>query len=116
MMIAVMGFLFSGICAGPAAAQELQGTSFATGAFSWQHRLRSYYLQSAEGIIDSSVTLQDREEAPRARLASRSILGLEPHQRASRLTRFTRLAGMFMGRVSALSVGNMSICFNLELR
>lgn len=33
-----------------------------------------------------------------------------------RLTRFTRLAGMFMGRVDVLDTGSFRFRFNLELR
>ena len=35
---------------------------------------------------------------------------------AGKLTRFTRLAGMFMGRVSAATIGDMRILISLELR
>lgn len=35
---------------------------------------------------------------------------------AGKLTRFTRLAGMFMGRVDVLDVGGWRFRFNLELR
>jgi hypothetical protein len=35
---------------------------------------------------------------------------------AGSLTRFTRLAGLFMGRVDAFDVRSMKVRFNLELR
>jgi hypothetical protein len=39
-----------------------------------------------------------------------------PSPAAKRFTRFTRLAGMFMGRVEALSLGDWRVRFLLDLR
>ncbi|HXT01105.1 MAG TPA: hypothetical protein VN915_10550 [Elusimicrobiota bacterium] len=39
-----------------------------------------------------------------------------PSPAAKRFTRFTRLAGMFMGRVEALSLGDWRVRFILDLR
>jgi hypothetical protein len=39
-----------------------------------------------------------------------------PSPAAKKFTRFTRLAGMFMGRVEALNVGNWRVRFILDLR
>jgi len=39
-----------------------------------------------------------------------------PSPAAKRFTRFTRLAGMFMGRVEALSLGDWRVRFVLDLR
>lgn len=37
-------------------------------------------------------------------------------ERVGALTRFTRLAGMFMGRSDAAELGSLKVRFNLELR
>jgi hypothetical protein len=109
-----MGLFLAGLCPRPAAAQELQGVSYATDAFDWPHHPRSYASESAAPEVDAASSRRNSVVAEGILVPSRSLLPRTPAP--GKLARFARLAGMFMGRVSALSVGNMSICFNLELR
>lgn len=48
--------------------------------------------------------------------ALRAKTRITEKQRVGHLTRFTRLAGMFMGRVDAADVGPLKVRFNLQLR
>jgi len=60
-------------------------------------------------VVDGLALCAPRVGAARAHLRP-------PKDRQSHFTRFTRLAGMFMGRVDAADLGPLKVRFNLELR
>lgn len=60
-------------------------------------------------VVDGLALCAPRVGAARAHLRP-------PKDRQSHFTRFTRLAGMFMGRVDAADIGPLKVRFNLELR
>jgi hypothetical protein len=51
-----------------------------------------------------------------AGLHSQAVFDKAPSRPAGHLSRFTRVAGMFMGRVSAISVGPFKVCLELDIR
>jgi hypothetical protein len=83
-------------------------------AFDWPHQLRSDMSGPSVPQMAAAASLRQSEEAQGILDLSHSLLPRTPPPGS--LSRLTRLAGMFMGRVSALSIGSMSICFNLEIR
>ena len=111
-----VAFLFLGLlasAAGPAAAQDYLGAPQASDAFVWPRYLRNYAL--APVASELSPYLRSGEEDGAA-LTARPFLRQAPAAPPSRLILFTRLAGMFMGRVSPWSVGDMRICFKLDIQ
>jgi hypothetical protein len=97
-----------------AVAQDSLGAPQASGAFLWTRALRNYALVPVLDIRELS-PLFDPEEQDGVPLPPRSFLRRAPPPAPSRLILFTRLAGMFMGRVSPLSVGDWRLCFKIDL-
>ncbi|MDD5629438.1 MAG: hypothetical protein PHU21_10265, partial [Elusimicrobia bacterium] len=87
----------------------------ASEAFLWPRALRSYVLAPAAGVPDPRAVL-DVGENGGIPLPPRSFLGRRAASGPSRLIAFTRLAGMFMGRVSPVSLGAWRLCFKLDIR
>jgi hypothetical protein len=108
-------FLFLGLLASasrPAAAQDYLGAPQASDAFVWPRYLRNYALAPVASELSPYLRSGEEGGAP---LPSRSFLNKAPAERPGRLILFTRLAGMFMGRVSPWSVGDLRICFKLDI-
>jgi hypothetical protein len=98
----------------PAAAQDALSEPQASGAFLWRRALRNYALVPKVDIRELS-PFYDTEEDGGLPLPSRSFPGKAPPSAPTRLILFTRLAGMFMGRVSPLSAGDWRLCFKIDL-
>lgn len=103
-----------GLTALPAAAQDYLNEPEATAAFLWQN-LRNYAAQPAASDMSELAFYLGPKTEGRVPTASYSLLGRTPAEGPSKLVAFTRLAGMFMGRVSPLSIGNMRICFKIDI-
>lgn len=97
----------------PTAAQDTLGEPRPSEAFLWPHALRNYVPAPTIDIRESTPLFDDEDDG--VPLPQRSILDKAPLAAPSRLILFTRLAGMFMGRVSPLSAGDWRLCFNLEI-
>jgi len=111
-------FLFLALLASaarPAAAQDTLGEPRACDAFSWPRRAWSLAPESWSAVWELGPYLRSAEGSGAA-LSSRSFLKKAPSTGPSRLVVFTRLAGMFMGRVSPWSMGGMRICFKLDIQ
>ena len=98
----------------PAAAQETRSEPQASEAFLWPRVLRNYALVPVVDIRELSPFL-DAEEDGGIPLPPRSFMRKAPPSAPSRLILFTRLAGMFMGRVSPLSMGDWRLCFRIDI-
>ncbi len=97
------------VVSGPAAAQDAARPA-ETGSPS-RPTLRVAESCALERAVP--LCLEPRIEAERIAGRPDGVRKLEP---VGNLTRFTRLAGMFMGRVDVLDTGNFRFRFNLELR
>jgi hypothetical protein len=114
-MLLVMGLLgLLALAPRPAAAQEYLGEPQASEAFLWPQGLRNYAMAPAAATQEMSPFLGGGEDGG-VPLPQRSFLRRTPPPAASRLVLFTRLAGMFMGRVSPLAVGDWRLCFKVDL-
>jgi hypothetical protein len=112
----LLAALFLLVTAGRASAQDQSSEPDATQAFSWQRHVGDYCLDNS--TVDS-YELMPRlvpDGEPQLPPPARALFSRPPAQRPGRWTAFTRLAGMFMGRVSALTVGDMRIAFKLEIK
>ncbi|MCX5794809.1 MAG: hypothetical protein NTY77_04880 [Elusimicrobia bacterium] len=98
----------------PSAAQDTLSEPQASEAFLWPRALRNYVMAPVEDIRELSPFAGAGEEGG-VPLPPRSFLGKAQPPAPSRLILFTRLAGMFMGRVSPLSVGGWRLCFKLDI-
>jgi len=111
-------FLFLGIlglAAQAAVAQDYPGEPQASRVFAWQPHLGDFTLAPVAGEMGELSLYLHSPEEDYTPLPPRTFMGKAPSPGPSRLILFTRLAGMFMGRVSALSIGNVRVCFKLEL-
>jgi hypothetical protein len=101
---------------GPAAAQA-QGSGAAGPSDSARQRGPEMSMTAPlPGAAGGTALLPDTAEPGALIVLSPALVGKNPAQKLDRFSRFTRLAGMFMGKVPALAVGNMRICFKLDLR
>jgi hypothetical protein len=76
---------------------------------SWQQHLRNHAITSSTGqgdILGAYLRQPNGADAGEAK---------GPPSDFALFNRFTRLAGMFMGRVSPLSAGSMKLCFKLDI-
>ena len=113
-----VAFLWMGLLAlspRPAAAQDYLSEPQATEAFLWPRALRNYVLAPVVDIRELSPFFST-EETSDIPLPPRSFLQRTPSPGPSKLILFTRLAGMFMGRVSPVSAGNWRLCFKIDIQ
>ncbi|MBI5239030.1 MAG: hypothetical protein HY926_01020 [Elusimicrobia bacterium] len=94
------------LAAHPAAAQDCLGEPQASDAFSWPRRRADVIASPAPAAVLE----------PAAQALPVRVFQKEGAARPAALLRLTRLAGMFMGRVSPLSWGSMRICFKLDIQ
>ncbi len=99
----------------PTAAQEILNKPEASEAFLWPRNLHNYAMAPAPGEISELRSYLSAGEENDAPLPSRSFLNRAPAEGPSTLILFARLAGVFMGRVSPLSVGDLRICFKIDI-
>jgi len=99
-----------------AVAQDTLSEPQASEAFHWPRVLRNYAPAPAPGEINELKLYLSPEEDTDEPLPSRSFLRKAPPSASSRLILFTRLAGMFMGRVSPLSAGDWRLCLKIDIK
>ena len=100
--------------ASPVRAQDpIKETGVST-AFPWEN-LRNFAAQPAATDIGGLMSYLGPDAGEGAPAVGYSYPRQTPADNSGKLARFTRLAGMFMGRVSPLSIGNMRICFKIDI-
>jgi hypothetical protein len=103
------------LVARPAAAQDYLGEPQAVDAFSWPGRTANHASAALNGFLREPGAAPPSAEEADAGLPARTFLKRSPAAPPAALARLTRLAGMFMGRVSPWSVGGMRICIKLDI-
>jgi hypothetical protein len=104
------------LTARPAAAQDYLGEPQAVDAFSWPGRAAVLASSSSDALFRDPEASAFASGESGARLAARTVLKRPSSGRPPALLRLTRLAGMFMGRVSPWSLGGMRICIKLDIQ
>ena len=103
------------LAAAPAGAQETLGEPQASDAFSWPGRGANLVSASPAALSRDAGSYAVPSAGQASGLAARDFLRGPEAGRPAALLRLTRLAGMFMGRVSPWSVGKMRICIKLDV-
>lgn len=104
------------VACGAAAAQDRGSGLAASEDFAWQLSPDMHLIAAAPSDANGSARGPSAAPAGGSAILFPTLVGKAAARKPDGFSRFTRLAGMFMGRVPALAVGNMRICFKLDLR